>query len=143
MSPRTTFLSRLIGLYLILISLAMAVHKQETVESMNALVHNPPVLFVIGVIAVVAGLAMVLGHNVWSGGALPVVVTLTGWLLLLKGSMLLFLSPAAVYGTLLAGIRFEQFFYLYMAAVLLFGVCLTYGSFNFRGKNGAAYRKGQ
>jgi uncharacterized membrane protein len=57
MSARTTFLGRLIGLYLILISLAMAAHKQATVESMNALVYNAPVLFVVGVIAVAAGLA--------------------------------------------------------------------------------------
>jgi hypothetical protein len=33
MSARTTFLSKLIGLYLILISLAMIVHKQATAES--------------------------------------------------------------------------------------------------------------
>jgi len=129
MSARTAFLGRLIGLYLILISLAMAAHKQATIDSMNALVHNPPVLFVIGVIAVAAGLAMVLGHNVWSGGVLPVIVTLTGWLLLSKGVLLLFLSPEAVYGLLLAGIRFEQFFYPYIAVVLLLGICVTYSGF--------------
>jgi hypothetical protein len=129
MSPRTTFLSKLIGLYLILISLAMTAHKQATVELMNALVHNAPVLFVVGVIAVTAGLAMVLGHDVWSGGVLPVVVTLTGWLILIKGSMLVFLSPGAVYGTLVAGFHFEQLFYLYMSAVLLLGIYLTYAGF--------------
>ena len=129
MSARTIFLSRLIGLYLILISLAMIAHKQATMDSMNALVHNAPVLFVVGVIAVAAGLAMVLGHNVWSGGVLPVVVTLTGWLMLIKGSMLLFMSPEAVYGTLLAGIHFEQLFYLYMAMVLFLGIYLTYAGF--------------
>jgi hypothetical protein len=129
MSARTTFLSKLIGLYLILISLAMIVHKQATVMSMNALVQNTPVLFVVGVIAAAAGLAMVLGHNVWRGGVLPVVVTLTGWLMLIKASMLLFMSPEAVYGTLLAGIHFEQLFYFYLAFVLLLGICLTYGGF--------------
>jgi hypothetical protein len=129
MSARTTFLSKLIGLYLILISLAMIAHKQATVMSMNALVHNAPVLFVVGVIAVAAGMAMVLGHNVWSGGAIPVVVTLTGWLMLIKGSMLLFLSQEAVYGKLIAGFHFEQLFHLYMAFVLLLGICLTYSGF--------------
>jgi hypothetical protein len=129
MSARTTFLSKLLGLYLILISLATIVHKQATVESMNALVRNAPVLFVIGVIAVAAGLAMVLGHNVWSGGVLPVAVTLTGWAMLIKGSMLLFLSPEGVYGTLIAGFHFEQLFYLYMVFVLLLGICLTYAGF--------------
>jgi hypothetical protein len=135
MSSRTTFLSKLVGLYLILISLAMPAHKQATIDSINALIHNAPVLFVIGVVAVVAGLAMVLGHNTWSGGTLPVVVTLTGWLLLIKGSMLLFLSPEGVYAVLLAGIHFEQFFYLYMAVVFLLGICLTYAGFRSVARN--------
>jgi hypothetical protein len=127
-SPRSTFLGRLIGLYLILISLAMATHKQTTVESISALIHNPPVMFVTGVIAVVVGLAMVLSHNLWSGGVLPVLVTITGWLILAKGVLLLFLSPEAVYG-LLAGSHFEQLFYLYSAIIFLFGICLTYAGF--------------
>jgi hypothetical protein len=110
----------------------MVIHKQATMESIHALVHNPPVLFVIGVIAVAAGLAMVLGHNVWSGGALPVIVTLAGWLLLAKGVLLLFLSPESVYGVLLAGIHFEQLFYCYFAVVLLLGIYLAYGGFRGR-----------
>jgi hypothetical protein len=129
MSSRTTFLSKLIGLYLIFVSLAMMAHKQATVETMNALLHNSPVLFVVGVIAVAAGLAMVLGHNVWSGGVLPVVVTLSGWAMLIKASMLLFLSPEGVYGMMIEGFRIAQFFYGYMAAVLLLGAGLTYGGF--------------
>lgn len=130
MSSRTTFLGRLIGLYLILIALAMAIHKQATVESMTALIHNTPVLFVTGVIAVAAGLAMVLGHNVWSGGVFPVIVSLTGWLLLTKGVLLLFLSPEAVYGLLLVGIHFEQFFYVYCCFVFLLGAYLSYAGFS-------------
>jgi hypothetical protein len=129
MSPRTTFLSRLIGLYLILISLSMVTHKQATVDTMTALVHNPPELFVTGVIAVVAGLAMVLGHNVWSGGTLPVIVTLTGWLLLTKSVLLLFLSPEAATGFFLAGPHFQQLFYIYGAFVLILGIYMTYGGF--------------
>jgi hypothetical protein len=95
MSPRTAFLGSLIGLYCILVSLSMMVHKQATVEAVTALVHTPALMFAVGVIAVVAGLAMILGHNVWSGGALPVVVTLVGWLLLVKSLLILFLPPEA------------------------------------------------
>ena len=72
-------------------SLTMAIHKHATVEMVTAIAGNAPELFLCGVIATVAGLAIVLGHNVWSGGALPVVVTLSGWLALLKGVSLLFL----------------------------------------------------
>jgi hypothetical protein len=129
MSSRTRFLSRLIGLYLILISLAMAVHKQATVELMNAIVRSAPELFISGVIAVAAGLAIVLGHNVWSGGVLPVVVTLTGWLILVKGVFLLVLSPEGTYQFFLARMQYERFFDLYTAIPLLLGVYLTYAGF--------------
>lgn len=127
------FLSKLIGLYLILVSLAMLTHRQATVESITALMHNPPVLFVVGVIAVAAGLAMVLGHNIWSGGMLPVLVTLTGWLLLTKGVLLLFLSPETASGLFLAGLHFEKFFSLYIGVALFLGIYLAYEGSRQRG----------
>jgi hypothetical protein len=128
-SARTAFLGKLLGLYLVLISLAMLAHRQSTTDSMTALMQNPPVLFVIAVIAMAAGLAMVLGHNVWSGGAIPVVVTLTGWLMLLKGSLLLFLSPEAANAFFFTGLGYQQHFYLYTAIPLLLGLYLTVSGF--------------
>lgn len=128
MSTRTRFLGKLIGLYLIIISLAMAAHKQATVETMNALVRNAPALFVAGLIGVIAGLAIVLCHNVWSGGVLPVMVTLTGWIALIKGVLLLFLSPSEVYRLLLEGLHYEQFFALYTAIPMLLGIYLAFSA---------------
>jgi len=128
MSPRTTFLSKLIGLYCLLAALAMVSHKQATVETVNALVHNPALLLIVSVITLVAGLAIVLGHNVWSGGVLPVIVTLVGWLTLIKGLVFLFLPPETAVG-FFGGLHYEQCFYLYAAISLLFGVYLTYGGF--------------
>jgi hypothetical protein len=83
MSTRTLFLSKLLGLYCVLAALSMFTHKRATVKTVTALVHNPPVLFIAGVNTFVAGLAMIVSHNVWSGGVLPVVVTLVGWLTLI------------------------------------------------------------
>jgi len=76
MSPRTIYLGRLIGLYCVLLALAMISHKQATVETINAFMYDAPVLLLASIVAMAAGLAIILGHNVWSGGALPVVVTL-------------------------------------------------------------------
>jgi hypothetical protein len=39
------------------------------------------------------GLAIVLVHNVWSGGLLHVVITVIGWLSLMKGLLFVFLTP--------------------------------------------------
>ena len=126
MSPRTTFLSRLIGLFSIFVWLPMVTHKQATVEMVTALIHNPRCCSSVGVMAVAAGLAMILGHNVWSGGALPVIVTLIGWLSLLKGLLFLFLSPEAASRFFLGGLHYEQLFYLYAAISFLLGIYLTY-----------------
>jgi hypothetical protein len=129
MSSRTIFLGRLIGLYNILIALAMLIRKQAAVDDvLRALLHNAPVLFALGVITVIAGLAMVLGHNVWSGGALPVVVTLVGWIALIKGSLLIFLSPEQESSLFLDTLRLEQLFYLYLGGTLLLGIYLTYAA---------------
>lgn len=125
MLPHTKFLSRLIGIYSILIPLSMAAHKQATVEVVTALLRNPALVFLFGLMAVGTGLALVLGHNVWSGGALSVIVTLIGWATLVKGLLFLFLSPEAASGLFLGGLRYEQFFYVYAGFSILLGICLT------------------
>jgi len=89
MSLRTVFISRMLGLYCLIASLIMFAQKSAMVEMENTLVHSPAMLFIAGIITLVAGLAIVVGHNVWSGGAAPVTVTLLGWISLIKGVLLL------------------------------------------------------
>jgi len=129
MSPLTSFLSKLLGLYCILVGLALMVRKEAAVETVNLLVHNAPLLYVLGVITLLIGLAMVLGHNVWSGGALPVIVTLIGWLALIKGALFLFLSPLQAVGLYWGCFHYQRFFYVYAAISVVLGVYLTYGGF--------------
>ena len=128
MSSRTIFLSRLIGLFTILVSLSMFMHKQTMVETVETLVHNRPMLLILGMIALIGGLAMVLGHNVWSGGALPIVVTLFGWSILIRGLLLLFL-PSDAMVSLFEMVRFGELFYIFAVISLVLGIYLTYGGF--------------
>jgi hypothetical protein len=125
MSQRTIFLSRLIGLYLILVALFMVTHKQASVEMVTAVIHSPPALFVSGLIGALSGLAIILGHHVWSGGALPVIVTLIGWTALIKGLLLLFLPPDAASTVFLGELHYERFFHIYVAILILLGIYLT------------------
>ena len=129
MSPRTIFLSKLIGLYCILIGLSMMTRRQATVETVTALLQNPSMMLIVGVITLAAGLAMVLAHNIWSGGALVVVVTLVGWIALIKSLFFLFLPPEMEAGLFLGQLHYRQLFYLYTAISLVLGVYLTYGGF--------------
>ena len=132
MSPRTIFLSRLIGLYCILVALSMITRRQATLESVTDLLHNPPMILLLGVITLAAGLAMVLAHNIWSGGALAVVVTLVGWMALIKSLFFLFLPPEVEAKFFLEQLHHQELFYWYGAVSLVLGVYLTYGGFTSR-----------
>jgi hypothetical protein len=129
MLPRTLFLSRLIGLYCILVALSMITRKQATLESVTAVLRDPSMMLVLGAIMLVAGLAMVLTHNIWSGGALAVIVTLVGWVTLIKSLFFLFLPPELEAGFFLRQLHYQELFYLYGAFSLVLGVYLTYGGF--------------
>jgi hypothetical protein len=90
MSPLTLFIAKLIGLMLLVFSLLMAMNKRAMLASIDELVRNRSLMLIGGSFNLAAGLAIVLGHNVWSGGALTVVVTLIGWLVALRGVVWLF-----------------------------------------------------
>ena len=108
----------------------MFAHAQATVEIMKAIIQNPPLLFIAGLMGVTAGLAIVLAHNVWSGGALPVIVTLFGWASLIKGMLLLVLSPETESRVFIVGLHYEQHPNLCAAFLLLLGAYLTYAGFS-------------
>jgi len=94
MSPLTIFLAKLLGLYCI-VALAMMTRRESAIATMKGLIASPPLLLFVEVFGLAGGLAMIIGHNIWSGGALPVVITLIGWLMAIRGAGPLALSPAA------------------------------------------------
>jgi hypothetical protein len=107
----------------------MFAHAQATLDVMKAIIGNPPLLFISGLAAVTAGLAIVLAHNVWSGGALPIIVTLFGWVSLIKGTLSLILSPETESQVFIVGLRYDQYPKVYAAFALLLGAYLTYAGF--------------
>ena len=125
MRASTLFLSRLIGWFMILMSLALAARRGPVDEIVPAFLGNPALMLVTGMISVTAGLAIVLVHNRWSGGARTIIVTLVGWSLLLRG-MLILILPVASLRDIVGLIRAEEFIYLYLAIWLALGVFLIW-----------------
>ena len=126
---RTLFLSRLIGLYCLLVGLSMMTHKQLTVEGVAALLQNASLTLLLGFITLGASLAMVIAHNLWWSGPLALIITLIGWLALIKSLLFLFLSPAMEARFFLGQLHYQQFFYDYVAVSIALGIYLTYAGF--------------
>lgn len=124
----TTFLAKLLGLFTIILAVAIGLRKMEMLATVSALTQSQPLLLVLGLVSLAIGLAMVLAHNVWRGGLLPVIVTLAGWIFLIRGVLVLFLPHRDVMA-LLGSTHYEAFYYEYVAVALIIGLYLTIAGF--------------
>jgi len=131
MKPLSVYLGRLLGLFTLITSFWLLVERQSTLSTIPALLGNRPAMVIFAIIALAGGLAIVLAHNIWSGGALPILVTLIGWVMLIRGVLFLFLPPEATL-QILAAMQFERLFYIYLAIPFVLGIYLTYLSFSQR-----------
>jgi hypothetical protein len=128
MKPLTVYLGRLLGLFTLITSFWLLVERQNTVSTIPALLGDRPAMVIFAIIALAGGLAIVLAHNIWSGGVLPILVTLIGWVMVVRGVLFLFLPPEATLG-ILAAMQFGRLFYVYLAIPFVLGVYLTYLAF--------------
>jgi len=133
MSSETRFLCKLIGLYCIIAALSMAAHRRSSIETVTALLDDRPAMLLLGFITVALGLTLVLAHNVWSGGAPTIVVTLIGWITLAKG-LLFWFAPGAAADLYLRQLHYAQLFYLYTAISFVIGAYLTGAGFSTRAR---------
>ena len=125
MSRSTVFLARSIGLFTICTVLGILIRGTAIIE---VTVADRPVMFSYALISLAAGVAMIIGHSVWSGGALPVIVTVVGWLIFAKGLVLLLLTPEAVTASL-ARMHYGEHTYLYLTPAFAIGLYLTWAGF--------------
>ncbi|MGA2042595.1 MAG: hypothetical protein ABSG83_04410 [Roseiarcus sp.] len=124
----TLLLGRFLGVYLIAISVGMILGRRRTLATLEEMVRSGPWMLFSGMVATAAGLAIVLAHNVWSGGALAIAVTLAGWAALLKGLALLMVPPSAM-ASLYRAANYQRYFLAWMGIALALGVWLTLEGF--------------
>jgi len=124
----TIILGKILGLYLIAISVAMLLSKRRTLDTLDEMASSGPWMLFSGMVATAVGLAIVLGHNVWTGGALAVAVTLVGWAALLKGLSLLAVPPE-IMANAYKSMGLERYFHLWMGVVLVLGLWIAFMAF--------------
>jgi hypothetical protein len=78
------FLARLLGPTMLVMGLGLLVNRSTYRNLSLEVLDSRALLFIAGLIAFVAGLAIVLTHNVWVAGW-PVIITIFGWASLFAG----------------------------------------------------------
>ena len=78
------FLARLLGPTMLVMGLGLLVNRSTYRNLSLEVLDSRALLFIAGLIAFVAGLAIVLTHNVWVAGW-PVIITVFGWASLFAG----------------------------------------------------------
>jgi hypothetical protein len=129
MPALTIYLSRLMGVVLLIIAAAMMTDKEMVVTAIGYLGQDRAALLVLGLLRVTMGAGIVLVHNVWTRGFWPLLVTLCGWALLVRGVLVLFVPPDVIAG-FIEGSHVLDFYYLYAAIPLVLGGYLALRGFS-------------
>ena len=78
------FLARMIGPVLLAIGVALLINQASVREMAAEFLGSKALVFMSGVLSLLAGLAIVLTHNVWDA-SWPVAITLLGWVMAIGG----------------------------------------------------------
>lgn len=111
---------QLIGIAYAAVGLGGLINKNTYNRLIEGFVDSPALLFVTGILALVMGFVLVAFHNVWVMGW-TVIITLFGWIALIKGVMILVFPGFYNYLSRKMKMR-ASFMYAYAASVLLIGV---------------------
>jgi hypothetical protein len=118
------FIARLLGPPLLLAGLSLIAH-QSFYRSVAENVRNAPaLLYMIGMLRLLAGLAIVLVHNVWVADW-RVLITLIGWIALVRGVLIL-AAPEAVIGMTRSFLEREGMLALLAAVAIVLGGALCF-----------------
>ena len=120
---QSVYLAQLLGPILLILGLAYTFRinsLKEIVEDFDnkGLIHVSVLLMMLG------GLALVLAHNVWEWGW-PLVITIMGWAVLLKGLLYAFF-PEWMIKTAKKMIKHKGVFVFAVLLWVVFGLGLTY-----------------
>jgi hypothetical protein len=80
------FLAKLLGPILLVAGIALLVNRKELDALAQELLRSRVLFFLLGLIDLAVGLAIVLTHNVWVADW-RLVITLLGWLLMVRGAV--------------------------------------------------------
>ena len=120
------FLARLIGPMLLVIGLGLLINRENFRAMAKELIASREQMFIIGLLTLLGGLAIVNTHNVWNGW--PTIITVFGWIFVIGGALRV-LFPDVVRSIQGAALDQPMLPLIGGAVQTLFGAWLCYAGF--------------
>ena len=92
---RATFIAKLLGPFILVGGVGMLVNQSIYQAMISDFLHSAALVYLSGMLSLLAGLAIVNVHNSWTSGW-SVVITVIGWLMLLGGMVRLVLPQLSI-----------------------------------------------
>jgi len=127
--PLTILLAQLFGLFLILKGLFVLLRTSEVQKMLRDTRDNRSLLYAMGIGSTFFGLILTLSHNTW-GSTPEVLVSMIGWITLLKGILILF-APHILLNLIRPMTSNQTDMRSFGSIVVLVGFYLVYVGFGF------------
>lgn len=121
------FLAKALGLYYVIVAIAMLVNYSKFTAFLNDYAKNPSLLLLSGFITLILGILLVLSHNVWEA-SWRVLITVIAWMALVKGIICL-VCPKWQLGMIKRCGKSKKSYYSAVFVTLLLGIVLCYFGF--------------
>lgn len=115
---------QIIGLTYLALGLGLLMAPSFYQAMIDKMLANEAMLFIMGFLVLLIGYFLVIYHNFWTGG-LTVIITIFGWLALLKGLMMIIFPKKSIKLYKTVKISQKQLG-IYGVVVLALGAIITY-----------------
>jgi hypothetical protein len=86
-------IGQVLGIFFVIAGIAMVVNSKATAGAIEESMAHKGIVFMWGLLALLMGAVIVVLNNAWTSG-LPLLITILGWLAIIKGAFIL-LAPGA------------------------------------------------
>lgn len=121
------YLGKVMGIYLIIVSIAMFTNMPQFIIYVKQLLNNIPLMFITGFFTLIIGTALVVAHNIWQWNW-RVIITVLSWLVLIKGASII-LFPHVVDQSSLLFLQNINWAYAAASFDFFLGLLICYFSF--------------
>ena len=121
---RSTYLAKLFGPVLVILGVSLLVRGQSFVGVFQDILYSPTLIFVLCVLGLLGGIAVILAHNVWAKDW-RIIITILGWVSAIESAIWL-IVPHTMLQRIVMPLLTPSFLFVYGIVVLLLGGVLSY-----------------